>query len=896
MMNATGPVLPGHYDWRLVTLSFVIAIVASYAALNLAGRVKAYRGRSRLAWISGGAATMGFGIWSMHYIGMIAYVLPVKVLYDVPTVVLSLVPAFLASGIALYFGSRDSLGPGRTLIGGALMGSGIGSMHYVGMDAMRLDGMCHYSIPVVGLSVVNAVVLSMVAMRLTVHTRNDGAGYHLRKVGAAILMGHAIALMHYTGMAAVTFTAMKMPDSPRYAIEVSAISGICICMMALMALGLAILTAIVDRRLSAKSLENESLAAAVAQAAEGVVVTDVTGTIEYVNASFSKMTGYTAAEALGHHTRMLKCPETESSVFGELWSTITQGQTWKGVLKNQRKDGSAYWEQMTIAPVRDRAGAVTRYIALKQDITERKKYEAELVAAREGADTANRAKSIFLANMSHEIRTPMNGVLGMLQLLGQTKLESQQARYVTLAQSSAQALLNLINDILDLSKIESRKITIEYFDFNLKDIVDEVMQLLLQQASTKGVELGWNLASDVPQLVRGDAYRIRQVLTNLAGNAIKFTERGSVKLKVTLENVTDQQCHAVFTIKDTGIGISPEKLNLLFSPFVQADSSTTRKYGGTGLGLAVCKELVALMGGSVSVESVEGSGSTFSFSVKLEAASVVPAPKIEPVMRAEPESAHATKARNRAVRILVAEDNPTNQEVILGQLELLGYSAIAVVDGQAAIDALRRENFDLVLMDCDMPRMDGLEATRQIRSSDYREIPIVALTASAMAEDRSRCVVAGMSDYMAKPVDLRALRAMLAKWLNGSTSAVKDQMVREAQPASTEVFDAEDLLMRLEGDDLFAKKVVKRFVEDFPAQLTNLKKHVAKMDGNGVRSQAHALKGSSATVGARAICTTATALEKAGAAGELEECSALAPRMAEEFERFKNGLELTGWL
>jgi CheY-like chemotaxis protein/HPt (histidine-containing phosphotransfer) domain-containing protein len=449
-------------------------------------------------------------------------------------------------------------------------------------------------------------------------------------------------------------------------------------------------------------------------------------------------------------------------------------------------------------------------------------------------------------------------------------------------------LLALINDILDLSKVEARKVTLENLSFNLQSTVADVVQLLRVQANAKGLEFRSRVSPEIPLVLRGDALRLRQVLTNLAGNSIKFTERGSVTLDAALEGQGDGTVTIRFAIADTGIGIRPDQEARLFAPFTQADDSTTRKYGGTGLGLAICKQLVEMMGGAIGVDSAEGRGSTFWFTAAFELAPAgVALPGTEPPQR-PPSVTSAPRAL--AARILVAEDNATNREVALAELDKLGYRADAVNNGAEAIEALQKAGssedggYDLVLMDCEMPVMDGYEATRRIRSA-HPGIPVIALTADAMAGDRDRCLKEGMNDYLAKPVDLKLLAEMLARWL----AAPKEGH-------SKAVFDEETLLRRLMGDRPLATAVLKGFVEGIPAQLDNLRRRLQEADAPGVRMQAHALKGAAATVSAEDLRRIAAAVEESGKSAQMENCGELIARTAEEFERFKRSLELAGWL
>ena len=515
-----------------------------------------------------------------------------------------------------------------------------------------------------------------------------------------------------------------------------------------------------------RALELQRLASVADRTENGVIIADASSRVVWANPAFLRSTGYSLEELIGCSPgRILQGEGTDPKVVAEVGAAIRARQGVQAELLNYRKDGTPFWVQLDIQPVFDDSGELINFIAIENDVTERKRYEQELRRARDSAEeaaaaaaNASRAKGQFLANVSHEIRTPLNGVLGMADLLADTRLDEQQHHFVRTISQSGQALLTLLNDILDFSKIEANKLELETAPYDFLTVVRWVADMMRVSAEKKGLRLVLDAPTSIPKLV-GDEGRIRQVMLNLVSNAIKFTQKGEISL--VAEAVMDMGVVSLTVrVSDTGVGMTDETLRKLFRPFTQADASTTRQFGGTGLGLSICKNLVELMGGQISVQSEPGSGSTFSFTINQSIAAET-ALQDAPLLQVDDLT---------GCRVLLVEDNRINQLVAEGMLRRLGCDVEVADDGVAAVALANEKTYDIVLMDCQMPNMDGFEATRAIRqlAMPMREVPIIALTANTMNGEDARCRAAGMDDYLPKPVQRQALAATLGMhWTSG---------------------------------------------------------------------------------------------------------------------------------
>lgn len=999
------------YNLYLVVLSFFIATYASYSMLSVSERL--INAASKIKWLIAGSLSLGSGIWSMHFIGMLAYEMPMPVTYDFSLTIFSGVIALAASVLAMYLLGWGKLTFKRIVMGGFIIGSGVACMHYIGMEAMNMPARVHYDRSLVALSLFVAVTAASAALWIAHKLASKRHQYHMVYMFvASVVMGIAIAGMHYIGMAAAEYTmiekALVQIDDFDNTILVWTITIITLLVISTslissnnkseqyldntLLLILTITTAVTisvgmstsllyntafkttQRHLTKNINELKNIIQAVTEfdkihsqnddkdGARGATIGQIknahkghdaqSATDEFLLFEYSKDKKFI-------NFIIKESPYAE--IFPDSFSaTINKMQVFKnalegnsGILKINHPltnkyifAAYAYIPELNVGVVNSievqeirqpfiKALLYTSVISffviiiaaftvvginapmirsLKEEILRRNKTEnelrnmarnledivkdrtVELSNALIFAEEAARSKGEFLANMSHEIRTPMNGVLGMLQLLKDTEMKSDQKDFVNTAYKSAETLLTLLNDILDFSKIEAGKIELEAVDFNLHETIEDVAALLAESAHKKNIELLTRVTSNVPVMIKGDPTRLRQILFNLTSNAIKFTDSGEVLITASLDKHSSDSTTIRFEVSDTGVGIAENAQEKIFEVFKQEDGSTTRKYGGTGLGLAISKKLAQVMGGDISVRSSVGAGSTFFFNIQvaksllksaehrdhntltginalivddndtnrkilesilsswgikhesaedglralnmiddktslnqtydlvlldmmmpglngLDVANKLKDKKIKSkiIMLTSLTNANiheeskqagiyacihkpvkksllldtimaslslglleskAIEAKNEQVSkkehlpILVAEDNIINQKVVAGMLKNLGYDFDVAENGQDCLDKLVNNKYSLILMDCQMPVMDGYAATRAIREGDNsNDILIVAMTANAMEGDRDVCIQSGMDDYISKPINKASLSELLDKWL-----------------------------------------------------------------------------------------------------------------------------------
>ena len=651
----------------------------------------------------------------------------------------------------------------------------------------------------------------------------------------------------------------------------------------------------------------------------GIFQTDHLGACTYTNQRWQEIYGLPLEECLGDGWSRAIHPEDRQAVFDAWLNTAERGTEFSFEFRVLRPDGSLRHVHSRARPIFKADQSVSGFVGSVEDITGTKRAEEELIKARDAAEAASRAKGEFLANMSHEIRTPLNGILGFTQQLAETETTEQQREFLKLISISGDTLLTLINDILDFSKIEAGKMDLETVHFRLDQLVRDAVSVMAFKADAKGLEIVSAVAANLPDTFQGDPVRVRQILLNLVSNAVKFTKRGAVTVKVRLaveapagtdrrefKNLFEMGAsssavhHLHFSVTDNGIGIPPEKQALLFQSFQQADGSTTRKYGGTGLGLAICRQLVEQMGGRIWVESEFGQGSTFHFTLRLPEGSEANLCNGTTFFtaKANPAEVRVASSNDRPLRILLAEDHHINQKLAVGILSKRGHEVVVASNGVEAVKAFETGRFDLVLMDMQMPEMDGLEATRAIRAREQStggRVPVIALTANAMKADQKRCLEAGMDDFLTKPIVAQKLHAMIAKLVPAKTSASPSSDAKTSTEPPSTIMDLDAALAGMEGDRDLLEQLAREFLKDVGDRLSEIRSCLHARESTELQASAHKFKGAVCIFAAHKVITITGRLEELALANEWEQAGLALAELEKHLDRLLPELtELAG--
>ncbi len=783
------------YNQDLVALSVLIATVGAYVALNIVLRIKESLGKNNRPWLLGGAVAMGLGIWSMHFVGMLAMVMPgVAIGYDLGLSILSLAVAILASLVAFYIVSRVQVSVIGVLLGGISMAVAISGMHYLGMASMEMPARIEWNWGLVGLSIFIAAFASFAALGVSLLFRTTKK-ITLLHILSSLLMGAAVSGMHYVGMAAADFIYEEQPVLSHHGVMLGTqtvayvVIGttLAILLVALIASGFARVlirrskearAAITSRDILLKEAQEIAHLGSWERNVEG---TQVSLSEEMYNIyEIDKNKTITARDLSGHSDE-----KNRQKIRKELQNAIANKTSFNFDHVLQFPNGRRKYVQTRGQVFLDEQGEVTKIVGTTQDITDRKKIEKELLQtqaelesrvrertadleqalirekkAKEDAENATKAKTGFLANMSHEIRTPMNAILGFADLLSSEPLNEEQEELLARIHANGTLLLRIIDDILDLSKFEAGKMPIEKSLLSYTELVDEVASSLSMMAQKKGISIEVERLGDIPPSIYSDPVRLRQILVNLLGNAVKFSEKGPIKIRIKSDSA-DGKIRIATEVQDFGIGISEEGQQQIFQAFGQADNSIIRKFGGTGLGLVLSRHFARALGGNLSLlESKEGVGSTFIFTIVSSAEEEATETKRRKT-QAPKAPATLQDFAGQTIHVLLVEDTPDNQLLIRRYLKSDNFKVSCANDGFEALKMASAKEYDVILMDVQMPGMDGLQATRELRARGYSK-PIIALTAHALREEIEKSLEAGCDAHLTKPINrsdlLRAIK------------------------------------------------------------------------------------------------------------------------------------------
>lgn len=1013
-VSDTSLLIVGSYNPFLVFLSITIAVFASFMGFQIASQASSARTeRGQLSLLAVGAFAQGGGIWSMHFVGMLAFDLCTPVDYEWQTTFVSMLPGIGAAWVALNLLTQRHITGVQIALGGVLVGAGIGAMHYIGMAAMEMAPLLRYDLRVFLLSIVVAVALAMLSLWVRtgllqlVKKRMSALYVNLL---AGTVMGLAISGMHYTGMAAARFVKPPGLELSSQTSEMSLYLAASVTFIASLiittVLGISLL--VKYREASRQARESQTrLAGLMESAVDGIITIDSEGVIQSVNEAVIQILGWSRAEMMGSPLVNF-IPEERRKFYGPAFFQNAQEPDGEKLIGNTRdvealnnhfqrvplrisishsEEGGESFFILFMADIRERlameqavkeselkfrslianipgiayrclnqygwpmvfiSDAVERITGYSKedfllpdpivsfedlihaddmdkvkaaigskkeytmeyriydkqnklhwvreqgriiqsddgevmwldgfimDITDRRNMEDDLLVAKDKAEQAAAARTAFLANMSHEIRTPMNAIIGFSDILLDTPLNTEQHKHMSTINRSARSLLHLLNDILDSAKLDKGKLELENIDFLLNEEIDTVISTFWLEAKRKGLDLKVQLDSRLAKAYNGAPERIRQVLSNLIGNSVKFTESGCVTLQVMPEN----QDSVLFIVSDTGIGMTPEQCSRVFDAFSQADASMSRKYGGTGLGTTISKQLVELMGGEISVTSEPGIGSRFVFSLPL-----LPVQGRQPTKR-------ANAIQLPSLDILVVDDIEQNIELLYMLLKRSGHKVETARDGLQALEQMQQKAFDIVLMDLQMPQLDGLSASRQRREFEkenkLKAMPIVALTASVLPQDKKSAQEAGMEGFANKPIDFPALCNEIARVLGIQGSA----LVSQPRSAKTELIDWS------RGESLWGSKAklskeITRFIEDLTTAKGEFEQNDTEQTFLELKALAHRFKGVAGNLGLIHIMLVCKEIESAAteqqsSSQQIENLFSLIPKVLVALEQERN--------
>ncbi|WP_413580722.1 MHYT domain-containing protein [Bdellovibrio sp. HCB288] len=790
-----GEVMTHAYNQELVALSLLIATLGAFVALNVVLRIKESLEKNNPLWLLGGAIAMGLGIWSMHFIGMLAMEMPgVTIGYDLGLSILSVVVAIGASLVAFYIVNRVRVSILSLILGGLSMAVAISGMHYIGMASMEMPARIIWRMDLVALSVLIAAMASFAALGVSLLFRTTKR-INLLHVFSSLLMGIAVSGMHYTGMAAAEFVYEDKltPLHKGVVLGTQSVANVVIAatfmilLVALIASGFA--RVLIRRAKEAREAitSRDILLKEAQQIAQlGSWERSIDGSKISMSEEMYNIYGLEKNTPVNSHSfNEHFAPEDLENIRQAIHNAVESKTSFNFDHAIRLPNGVSKFVQTRGQVVLDEQGKVLKIVGTTQDITDRKEIEKRLLEtqaeletrvqqrtadleqalirekrAKEQAEDATKAKMNFLANMSHEIRTPMNAILGFADLLGAEKLNAEQEILLARIQNNSTLLLRIIDDILDLSKFEAGKMPIEKSLMPYYSLVEDVTKSLSLLAQKKGITIEVEKTGELPAYIYSDPVRVRQILVNLIGNAVKFSEKGPIQIRVKSERMNGK-VRLLTEVQDFGIGISEDGQKQIFQAFGQADSSIIRKFGGTGLGLVLSRHFARALGGNLSLlESTVGVGSTFLFTLTTEAEENLNSANIPTTKKPKPTVTLADFA-GQTVRVLLAEDTPDNQILIRAYLNSDNFNVTFANNGFEAVRLATAQEFDLILMDIQMPGLDGLQATTKLREQGYKK-PIIALTAHALREEVEKSLEAGCNAHLTKPINksdlLRAIK------------------------------------------------------------------------------------------------------------------------------------------